>query len=126
MQNYRKTRQTAKAKKAVEMLGRIYNIKPQYMRRDKSAIQQSYFALEEMGYEWISDKQEWALLDQGATPFEPQTARFVFACEGVNDVEGQYVIAEGLKAAGYEIVRSELVYDLNDPDHGYIHIEVKL
>jgi hypothetical protein len=117
---------TATAATARQLCADLYGLEVSQMRKDHAAIHGMYAELEERGYEWVVGKQEWALMAGKRSPFEPTHARFVFAAEGVTGAEGQYILVEGLKAAGYEVTDAHLVYDLNNPEAIFIHVEVKL
>lgn len=119
-------RMTSKAAKARDLCAEIYGVEIADMRKDTAAIHGMYAELEDRGYEWVSAKNEWALMAGARSWDQPSNAHFVFSCDGVTGAEGQYILTEGLRAAGYEIVSASLVFNVMNPDAVYVHIEVKL
>jgi hypothetical protein len=119
-------RMTSKAAKARQLCAEIYGVEVDSMRKDHAAIHGMYAELEDRGYEWVSVKNEWALMAGKRSAFEPSIARFVFAVEGVEGSEGMYILVEGLKAAGYEVTKSEMIFNVLDPEQVFVAVEVKL
>lgn len=117
---------TPKAAKARELCAEIYGVDVTQMRKDHPAIHGMYAELEDRGYEWVSTKQEWALVDTGAPAYTANTAYFVTAAEGVTAAEALYILTEGLRAAGYEVAEAHTVFNALDPSSVLITFQVKL
>jgi len=117
---------TTKAAKARELCAEIYGVDVTQMRKDHPAIHGMYAELEDRGFEWVSAKQEWAMVDTGVAAYTENTAYFVTAAEGVTAAEALYILTEGLKAAGYEVAETHTVFNALDPSSVLITFQVKL
>lgn len=124
--HYKMAKMTAKAKGAIQKVAEIYELSESDMRRDRAAIREMYTELEGSGYQWVALKQEWAYIGKSSDPFAPQTAVFVTAVMGMSATDALYVLEESMKAAGYEIVQSMIVYDVRQPDAAFVHVEIRL
>lgn len=121
-----KHRMTAKAAKARQLCAEIYGVDLVSMRSDHPAIHGMYAELEDRGYEWISLKQEWALTEGAASMPPDNIAYFVTSVEGVTGTEGLYILVEGLKAAGYDVVEAHTIFSPIDPEIVLLAFQVKL
>lgn len=123
---YTKHRMTAKAAKARQLCAELYGVEVEAMRTDHPAIHGMYAELEDRGYEWVSLKQEWALTEGAPAMLPDNTAYFVSSVEGVTGAEGLYILVEGLKAAGYEVVEAHTIFNSIDPNVVLMAFQVKL
>lgn len=117
---------TTKAAKARELCAEIYGVDVVSMRKDHAAIHGMYAELEDRGYEWVSIKQEWAMVGNDPAMLPSNTAYFVTSVEGVSGSEGLYILVEGLKAAGYDVIEAHTIFNSIDPNMALITFQVKL
>jgi hypothetical protein len=124
--HFKTAKMTAKAKGAIAKVADIYRLDVTDMRKDRAAVREMYNELEGNGYQWVALKQEWAYVGNGGFPFAARTATFVTAVSGMSATDALYVLEESMKAAGYDVVKSALVFDANHSENAFVHVEIKL
>lgn len=120
----KQAKQTAKAKKALEVIGGLYNIQPEFMRKDREAVLYCYAELEARGYRWIAAKQEWALIQQADIREDENTITYMIAFSGESVENATYILMEGLAAAGYVVTHQCVLGNVFAPGDQVIHLEV--
>lgn len=93
---------TSKASKAVEIYAQMYGVEQIQVRKDHAAIHGIYAELEDRGFEWVAGKQEWALISGGAPADE--ILRLTIAVDDSQQAAALYILEEGFKAAGFELL----------------------
>lgn len=100
--HYKRAKMTAKAKEAIATYAAVHNISISDVRTDRPAIRGIYAELEENGYVWRADKQAWAFIQ--TTESVAKTLVFSLSADAVDFENARYIVSEGLRAAGYQIL----------------------
>lgn len=93
-------RQTQKARKARQLAAQLIDTPVRNMRADREAIDLMYKLLTELGYQWVSSKQEWALVE---APKQRGTIPFVLHMALEDEQELFYAVTQSFAAAGFDV-----------------------
>lgn len=116
-------RMTAKARKAISLVSELGGVKTAHLRKDRAAVDNYYTWLTGQGYNWITDKQEWALM----TESQERGTVIMLSCASEVAEEIVKIFEEGCTVGGHAIRHLQRETFISSGDMGEIFtIEVML
>lgn len=123
MATYKPQKITRKSARAREMIASIYHIPLKEIRGDRNSILKMYVTLEELGFEWVADAQEW-LNPAAKDPEKATVFSFVIGSATHSAEEAALTVIEGLEHLGYKLQSAQVVMDMSHPEETIVRVEV--